>query len=294
MSTEIADGRKEPMSTIAPPNAMVTPAPTRKAPSKERRAKRLRRRTVFAIQAAVLVFVLTVWELASGTIIHELMISKPSVVFPLFWTWLIDGTILSAAAMTFSNAFLGLLFGGISGVAVGIFLGQSSWMGDIFEPFITAIYTMPKHALIPLFIMWVGIGSQLSVLTSAVIVFFLIFFNTFFGIRDVKPSLVNAVRIMGGSKLAVLGRVQLPSALVWVVAGLKLAVPQAIVGVVVAEMLAGNAGLGYLVSTNAHSFNSAGTYAALFTLLIAGYLVDRLMTFLTKKPLEWKNSGSAI
>lgn len=153
---------------------------------------------------------------------------------------------------------------------------------------------MPIHALIPLFIMWVGIGSQLSVLTSAVIVFFLIFFNTFFGIRDVKPSLISAVRIMGGSGLDVLWRVRLPSALVWVVAALKLAVPQAIVGVVVAEMLAGNAGLGFLVSKNAHSFNAAGTYAALFALLIAGFLVDRIMTFLTKKPLEWKNSGSAM
>jgi NitT/TauT family transport system permease protein len=277
-------------SSIATPVA-VTP---KGVISKERRAKRSRRLTVFAIQAAVLVFLLAAWQLASGTIIHELMISKPSAVFPLFWTWLVDGTTFAAAATTFGNASLGLLIGGAAGTAVGIFLGQSSWLADIFEPFITAIYTMPKHALIPLFIMWVGIGAQLSVLTSAVIVFFLIFFNTYFGIRDVKPSLVSAVRIMGGSSLDVLWRVQLPSAMVWVVAALKLAVPQSIVGVVVAEMLAGNAGLGFLVSKNAHSFNAAGTYSALFTLLIAGYLVDRLMTFLTKKPLEWKSSGSAM
>ncbi len=254
----------------------------------------MRRGTVFGIQAAVLAFFLIVWQFVSGTLIHELMISKPSAVFPLFWSWLVDGTIVSAAGITFGNAALGLLIGGAMGITVGIVLGQSAWLADIFEPFITAIYTMPKHALIPLFIMWVGIGAQLSVLTSAVIVFFLIFFNTFFGIRDVKPSLVSSVRIMGGSPLDVLWRVRLPSALVWVVAGLKLAVPQAIVGVVVAEMLAGNAGLGFLVSKNAHSFNAAGTYAALFTLLIAGYLVDRLMTLLTKKPLEWKNSGSAM
>ncbi|WP_224760543.1 ABC transporter permease [Salinibacterium sp. ZJ450] len=249
---------------------------------------------MFGTQAVVLIVFLICWQLASGTLIHELMISKPSNVFPLFWKWVTDGTIFTAAGVTFTNAFLGLIIGGAAGITVGVFLGQSSWLADIFEPFITAIYTMPKHALIPLFIMWVGIGSQLSVLTSAVIVFFLIFFNTFFGIREVKASLISAVRIMGGSAFDVLWRVRLPSALVWVVAALKLAVPQAIVGVVVAEMLAGNSGLGFLVSKNAHSFNAAGTYAALLALLVAGFLVDRLMTFLTKKPLEWKNSGSAM
>ena len=85
---------------------------------------------------------------------------------------------------------------------------------------------MPKHALIPLFIMWVGIGSELRVLTAAAIVFFLVFYNTFFGIRDVSKNLVDSVRVMGGTAFDVLFRVMLPSALIWVFAALKLAVPK--------------------------------------------------------------------
>ncbi|MFE5708922.1 ABC transporter permease [Rhodococcus koreensis] len=256
--------------------------------------RRMRRAKIVAVQVAIISALIVCWELASGRLINDIMISAPSRVFPTFWEWVVDGVIFEAAATTFSNAFIGLALGGTAGIVVGVILGQSRWLADIFEPFITAVYTMPKHALIPLFIMWVGIGATLGILTSAVIAFFLIFFNTFFGIREVKKSLINSVRIMGGSSVDVLLRVRLPSALMWVVAGLKLAVPQAIVGVVIAEMLAGDQGLGYLVSKNASSFNAAGTYAALITLLVAGFLIDRIMTAMTKKPLEWKNSGSAM
>lgn len=247
---------------------------------------------ILGIQALVIVAILVVWELVSGTLVHDLLISRPSEVLPLFWHWITDGSLFSHALGTFRSALFGLLLGGVFGMLVGALLGQSKKLAQIFEPFITALYTMPKHALIPLFIMWVGIGPMLGIVTAAVIVFFLVFFNTFFGIRDVRQSLINSVRIMGGTSFDVMWRVRFPSALIWVVAALKLAVPQAVVGVVVAEMLAGDHGLGYLVSYNAGMFNSAGTFAALLALLIAGFLIDRLMTLVTKKPLEWKEANS--
>jgi NitT/TauT family transport system permease protein len=205
-----------------------------------------------------------------------------------------NGELFYHASSTLKDALMGLFAGGVAGLIVGAVLGQSERLAEIFEPFITAMYTLPKHALIPLFIMWVGIGTELRVLTAAVIVFFLVFFNTFFGIKDVSRSLINSVRVMGGSSLDVMARVRLPSALIWVVAALKLAVPQAVVGVVVAEMLAGDRGLGYLVARNAGLFNSSGTFAAIFALLIIGFTIDRIMTQVTKRPLQWKNSRSAM
>jgi len=259
-----------------------------------RRTARRHRVTVLGVQVLVIAAVLVAWELLSGRVVQELLVSRPSDVFPTLWGWVTDGTLLQNAAVTFRTAGIGLLCGGVLGILVGVVLGQAKTLAEIFEPMITALYTMPKHALIPLFIMWVGIGSALGVVTAAVIVFFLVFFNTFFGIREVRPSLVNSVRIMGGSEIDVMLRVRLPSALIWVVAALKLAVPQAVVGVVVAEMLAGDSGLGYLVARNAGLFNSAGTFAALIVLLIAGFLIDRLMSWVTRKPLEWKNSNSAM
>jgi len=277
------------MTTSALSTETINMTQTRAIQIRRRRNKR--RALVVGIQIALVIVGLVVWEAVSGRLVPELLISKPSKVLPLFWEWIVDGTLLVNAAGTFRSALLGLLLGGVLGMVVGAVLGQAKLLAEIFEPFITALYTMPKHALIPLFIMWVGIGSALGIVTSAVIVFFLVFFNTFFGIRDVRQELVNSVRIIGGSAWEVMWRVRLPSALIWVVAALKLAVPQSVVGVVVAEMLAGDSGLGYLVSHNAGLFNSAGTFSALLALLIAGYLIDRLMTWATKKPLEWKNSG---
>jgi NitT/TauT family transport system permease protein len=261
---------------------------------KYRRERNARRRNVILIQALVLAAFLATWELVSGRLIDDLLISRPSEIFPEFWGWLRSGDLLYHASSTLKDAALGLLAGGFAGLLVGSILGQSARLAEIFEPFITAMYTLPKHALIPLFILWVGIGTELRVLTAATIVFFLVFFNTFFGIKDVSPALINSVRVMGGSKLDVMARVRLPSALIWVVAAMKLAVPQSIVGVVVAEMLAGDRGLGYLVARNAGLFNSSGTFAAIFALLIAGFAMDRLMNVVTRRPLEWKNAKSTM
>lgn len=264
--------------------------PTQRVAGYRRRARAHRAR-ILVLQAVLVAAFLAAWELASGRLIDDLLISRPSEVLPTFWDWVVSGDLFWHASSTFKDAGLGLLAGGLAGLLVGAVLGQSKVLAEVFEPFITAMYTMPKHALIPLFIIWVGIGSPLRVLTAATIVFFLVFFNTFFGIKDVSQPLINSVRVMGGSRLDVMARVRLPSALIWVVAAMKLAVPQAIVGVVVAEMLAGDRGLGYLVARNAGLFNSDGTFAAILALLIAGFVVDRLMSMATKRPLEWKNSN---
>ncbi|MDN5743966.1 MAG: ABC transporter permease subunit, partial [Nocardioidaceae bacterium] len=110
-----------------------------------------------------------------------------------------------------------------------------------------------------------------------------------YGIRDVDRSLIEAMRVMGGSRWDVARRVRLPSALVWVVAGLKLSVPQCLVAVVVAEILASNRGLGHLVALNSGQFNTGGTFAALLTLLIIGIAIDRIVGRITRRALVWKS-----
>lgn len=264
---------------------------TAKNPSR-RRTKRARGTgKVRLAQALIVLGFLALWEFSSGRLIDDLLVSRPSAVFPELWSWIVNGELFYHAASTFKDSAFGLLFGGLAGLTVGCILGQSAKLAVVFEPFITALYTMPKHALIPLFIMWVGINSELRVLTSSTIVFFLIFNNTFFGIRDVSAALVSSVRVMGGSSADVLFRVSLPSALIWVVAAMKLAVPQAIVGVVVAEMLAGDRGLGFLVAMNAGTFNTAGTFAAIVALLVVGFIVDRVVGLVTRRALSWKTAA---
>lgn len=259
------------------------------AVSSSRRQRRTTDRNARMLRWVLLVLLLGGWELASGRIIDEFFISKPSEIISIWWGWLLDGTLWYNASSTFLSAGIGFVIGGTIAILVGYALGGSRLLAGIFEPFITSIYSMPKLALVPLFVLWLGIGRTLQVGIAALVVFFLMFYNTFYGIRDVDRSLIEAMRVMGGSRWDVARRVRLPSALVWVVAGLKLSVPQCLVAVVVAEILASNRGLGHLVALNSGQFNTGGTFAALLTLLIIGIAIDRIVGRITRRALVWKS-----
>ncbi|MFF4241383.1 ABC transporter permease [Actinomadura geliboluensis] len=256
------------------------------------RSRRGGRWIVPAIRLTLVAGFLALWEFAAGRLIDEFFVSRPSEIWRTWLEWIQDGTLWYHASSTFLSAATGFAIGGVLALLVGYALGGSARLAAVFEPFITSIYSLPKLALVPLFVMWVGIGRPLQVAICALVVFFLMFYNTFYGIRDVDRALIDSMRVMGGSRWDIAVRVRLPSALVWVVAGLKLSVPQALVAVVVAEILASNRGLGHLVALNSGQFNSAGTFAALFTLLIIGITIDRLLAVLTRRALIWKQEGT--
>ncbi|GAA2536123.1 MULTISPECIES: ABC transporter permease [Pseudonocardia] len=243
------------------------------------------------LQAAILVAFLLLWQYASGRWVAPLFISSPVAVWDTVVRWIADGTLLHHAVATFRVAVAGFLIGGLSAVVFGYLLGVSRFWAGVAEPFITALYALPKVAIIPLLIIWVGVGAGLSLVVCALIVFLLLFYNTFYGIREVKPALIDGVRIMGGGWADVAFKVRLPSAFVWIVAGMRISVPQALVGVVTAEILAGNRGLGYLVSFNAGQFNTAGTLAAVATLLLIGLGLDRVVALATRSALAWQHGG---
>lgn len=255
--------------------------------------KKRSRWTVPMIRLAIVIGVLALWELASGRVIDEFFISRPSEIAQVWVRWVGDGTLWYNASSTFLSAAIGFALGGTAAIVVGYVLGGSPRLAEIFEPFITSIYSLPKLALVPLFVMWFGIGRPLQLAICGLVVFFLMFYNTYYGIRDVDRGLIDAMRVMGGSKWDIATRVRLPSALVWVTAGLKLSVPQALVAVVVAEILASNRGLGHLVALNSGQFNSAGTFAAVATLLLVGIVIDRLLAVATRRALIWKQEGPA-
>jgi NitT/TauT family transport system permease protein len=258
-------------------------------------ARRLRvrhRGFVTAMQVLVLTAFLVLWEVGSGRWIDGFFISKPSLIAQTWWTWLVSGELWYNAESTLATAGLGFVVGSAAALVVGYVLGGAERLAEIFEPFITGIYSLPKIALVPLLVMWVGVGAPLQITIAALVTFFLMFYNTFFGIRDVDRALVDSVRIMGANRLTIALRVRIPSALVWVIAGLKLAVPQALIAAVVGEILASNRGLGHLVAVNAGQFNTAGTFAALLSLLIVGLVVDRLVTVFTRRATAWRQ-GSA-
>lgn len=278
-------------ATASTSTAGTVTSPGRTIASKPRRKVGARWR-IFLARIGLLVAILGLWQIASGRWIDSFFISRPTDIARVWWSWVVGGQLWYNASSTFTSAALGFLLGGVAASIVGYILGGSPRLAEVVEPFITAIYSLPKLALVPLLILWFGIGRPLQLAIAALVVFFLMFYNTFFGIKDVDQSLIDAVRIMGGGRRHIATKVRLPSAMVWVVAGLKLSLPQALVAVVVAEILASNRGLGHLVALNAGQFNSAGTFAALFTLLLIGLCIDRLVGLLTKRALMWKQEGN--
>lgn len=242
-------------------------------------------------RVAVMVFIIGFWWLASGTLIKEFYLPAPAKVVGELREWINDGSLVTNIIATLIPGIKGFLIATSLAFVLGYTLAMARFAAGVFEPYISALYGIPIIALVPLLILWVGIGEGLAISVAAMASFFLMFYNVYFGIREVSQTLIDQVLIAGGSKWDVAFRVRLPSALVWVVAGMKVAVPHSIVGVVVAEFLTGNRGLGFLLSSNANQFNAAGVFAAVFVLASISFILDRSLFLLTKRALIWKDAN---
>jgi len=269
---------------------VAVPRPHNEAAAEETTAK-LSRWPLLAGRLAVLVVGVGIWQLVAGSLIAEFYLPKPTQVLAQLVGWARDGSLLGHIVATLVPAVKGFVIATIAALLLGYALAMAKLAAKVIEPFIAALYGIPIIALIPLMILWVGIGEKLAVAVAVFASFFLMFYNVYFGIREVSQALIDQVMIAGGSKWDIAMRVRLPSALVWVVAGMKVAVPHSIVGVVVAEFLSAHQGLGFLLSSNAAQFNAAGTFAAVVMLAALSFMLDRLLFLLTRRALMWKEAS---
>lgn len=267
------------------------PTVKRRAPVRVSPARRRIENLVW--QIVLIASFLALWEYASDRWVPKLLVSKPSDIGAMIKRWALDGTYATNLWVTIKATVMGFGLGAGVGMLVGFLTGAWRRLGEILQPIVTAFYTLPRLALAPLFLLWFGLGMQFRVMFAATIVFFLVYYNTYFGVREVSRELINAVRIMGANHLQVALRVIIPSALVWVAAGLKISVPYALVGVVVAEMLASDEGMGFLLAKGASQFSAAQSFAAIFGLLVVALIVDWIVTTLTGRALRWKTAADA-
>jgi NitT/TauT family transport system permease protein len=221
-------------------------------------------------------------------LISLFFLSRPSLIAAKFWTILIDGTLLTNMAITTGEAVSGFVIGGAAGALIGLALGRSRMLAETLDPFIVAFYSLPKVALAPMFILWFGVGYQMRILFTAVIVLFLVFLSTYTGVRNVSRELVTVFRLMGANERHLLQMVIVPSAFSWIFAGLRLSVPYALIGAIVAEILAGNAGLGYLVEHAAAQFDTAGVFAALAGVMILALTLNYAVRQLERWVMPWR------
>ena len=236
----------------------------------------------------VAIGLLVVWEVSSRYFALDFYISRPTAIFGRLIDWTLDGSLAWHTSITLVEAIVGFLAGSIAGVAAGLLMGRAERLAVILDPFIMAFYSLPKIALAPLFILWFGIDITMKIVFVAVIVFLLVFLNTYTGVRNVSREQISILRLMGANEQHLMSKVILPSAIVWVFAGLRLSVPYALVGAVIGEMVATNRGLGYLVSYHSGVFDTAGVLAALTAVMVIAMVLNGIVRFSERKLMPWR------
>ncbi|GGF51369.1 ABC transporter permease [Azorhizobium oxalatiphilum] len=231
---------------------------------------------------------LAFWQFASGRLADPFWISSPSAIFARLTEWVRAGTLQHNLLITFKETIAGFLMGATAGVLAACVAGASDTIRRTIDPFVTAIYGLPKVALAPLFIMWFGIGMAPKIVLAAVSVFFLVFFSTLSGVREVDRKMVDALRTMGADRLRIQRCVILPAAMPWIFTGLKLGLPYGFVGAVAAEMMASNAGIGFLTQNAAGQLDTAGVFAALFALMVVTSLLNEGLGRLEAWIFRWR------
>lgn len=244
-----------------------------------------------AKRVLLLVVILGVWQYASGRWVEPFWVSSPLDVARKLVEWYDKGKLFSNVGVTLFEALAGFVIGVVTGGCVGVLLGWFRKLADLLDPFIIGFYSLPKVALAPLFILWFGIGLEMKVILTAVIVFFLVFFNTYSGVRETSRELIDIVRLMGADTWSVLRRVVLPSALTAIFVGLRVSIPYAMIGAVVSEMMASNRGVGYLLVDSTGQFDTAGAFAALVLLLALSLALNTAVGWLERYLLRWKRLG---
>jgi NitT/TauT family transport system permease protein len=247
-----------------------------------------RRRAILVGRILVGVLFLAGWEYSSGRLIDPLFVSSPSAVGMRLWRWIVTGSLWTHLSITLYATAFGFVIGAGVGFALGLLFGRNQTVADIFDPYITALYSIPKIALAPLFIIWFGIGIESKIAVSASIVFFVVFLNTYAGVRDVNPLYIHATRIMGGGSAEVLRHVIIPSASTWVITGLKVSVPYALVGTVIGEFMSANRGIGFIISQATGLFDTASVFAGLFVLGVVGAIINVALRHTEAWLLRWK------
>jgi ABC-type nitrate/sulfonate/bicarbonate transport system, permease component len=246
------------------------------------------------IQILIAATFLLVWEGSARLFNTHFWTSSPSAVILELKRWGASGLLATDLQLTLMEAGVGFLIGSTIGGSVGFILGWIRRLGDLFEPFILSLYTLPKIALAPLFVLWFGIGATNKIMLAALVVFFMVFFTTYQGTRQVDRDLVENARLMGARKWDVWTKIAIPYSAVWMFAGVRIGLPYALIGAIVGEFIAAEAGVGYRIKEASNFFNTAGVFAGLIVLMVISLILLTFLNLFEKWALRWQTASGVI
>jgi len=255
--------------------------------------ERVRRTGIAVGRAAVLALVLGGWAFASGRLVDAEFLSDPRAVGAAFADLVASGRLFPHLGQTLLEVLSGYAIGVVLGMGLTVLVAAVEAAHRVLRPFLIAFYSIPKIALAPLIVMWFGLATAPKIILAATFVFFVVFMNMVAGVYAVNPHQANALRVMGADRRALLTKLILPGTVPYLMTGLRLAVPEALIGAVVGEFIAANRGLGYLVTSAAAQFNTTGTMAAILALLLIVAVMDLALTLAERRLLRWRPRPAA-
>jgi NitT/TauT family transport system permease protein len=203
--------------------------------------------------------------------------------------WVTSGSLWSHLIVTLQEALLGLVIGATLGVTTGFALARSPFAARVIEPYITMLNAVPRVVLAPLFLLWFGLGIWSKVALAVTLVFFVMFFNTYQGVRDADRVIIANVRMLGATERQLVRHVLIPSALTWIFSSLQTSLGFAVVGAVVGEYLGATRGLGYVISQAEGTFDTTGVFAGMAILSSVVVVVSAGVSRIERWLLRWKN-----
>jgi len=246
-------------------------------------------------QFALACLVLGAWEWgAASGLLDPFFLSRPSEIAIRIVQWIATGSIWVHVSTTFTEAILSFVIGSSLGVVVGFALAGVPIVAALLEPYIRVANALPRVVLAPIFLLWFGLGIWSKVALGVTVVFFVVFFNTYRGVREVDRALIDNARMLGASEAQLVRHVLVPSALTWIFSSLHISIGMAIIAVVVGEYLGASRGIGYLIAQAEGVFDTTGVLAGTTVLAAGVLLIGRLVARVERRLLRWKPEPAAV
>ena len=244
-------------------------------------------------QVGLLVAILLAWHLAAnGSDTVAFFFGKPVEVAQRLWRWFVtDADIYKHLWVTLLETLLAFVIGTLAGLGVGLWLALSPFASAVLDPYLKAANAMPRVILAPIFAMWFGLGIWSKVALAVTLVFFIVFFNVYQGVREVSPVVLANARMLGASRRDLMRHVYVPSAMSWVFSSLHSSVGLAFVGAVVGEYLGSASGVGYLILQAEGSFDVDTVVAGIVLLTALALVLDGLVGVAERRLMKWQPSS---
>lgn len=254
--------------------------------------------TLLALQVLVAIVCIVLWQVLSTVpvfgkiLLPPFFFSNPVDVFEQIVKWFVSGVIWKHLWITLVESILAFVIGSLGGVLIGFWFARQPLVAAVFDPYVKMANALPRVVLAPIFALWLGLGIWSKVALGVTLVFFIVFFNVYQGVKEVSRTVLDNGRMLGMSEGQLMRHVYWPSALSWMFSSLHTSVGFAVVGAVVGEYLGSAAGLGYLIQQAEGVFDVAGVFAGMFVLSAFVILIDFGVTLVERRLLVWRPTAA--